>query len=175
MTDPDIIKQPDEDSPLFHRAIETSELLKKLQTVKIDAILTYDETDAVAMGGTRPGEIKAHYLRSARVILQKQTGIEFQAIPNIGLKRMNDTDKITKSRRSLQGYNRKAKRDIRRLTSCDYPTLSAEQKLAHNAQISVLNAIKTGSSGDRINRVEKRIQATGVERLALEETLKQFI
>ena len=165
----------DPKNPLFHRAVETSELLKKLKTIKTDVEITYDEISVIAMGECKPGGIKYHFLKKAREILQKETGIEFQAIPNVGLKRMNDSDKIIKTKKALPRYNKKIKTDMRRLASTDYDTLSSDEQLCHNVNMSILNVIKCSTSGDKINRAEKQIASnSNPERLALEETLKLF-
>ena len=174
MTNASVV-DPDESSPLFHRSIETSELLKKLRSIKEDETVTYDEFSKVAMGECKPGGIKYGYLASARNILQKETGIEFQAIPNVGLKRMNDSDKITKTKKALPTYNKKVKKDMRRLASTDYNTLSPDERLCHNVHMSILHVIKCSSGGDFQNKVEKQISNGGNERLALETTLKLFL
>jgi len=169
MNNPDV----DEKSPLFHRAIETQELIKVLKTIKVGDEVTYETLSKSAMGDCSPGKIKHSYLASARNILRKETGIEFTAIANVGLKRMSDSDKIHKSKRALPTHNRRSKREMARLASVDYDLLSPAEQLCHNVNMSILNVIKCSTAGDKVNKVRKIVGASQ-ERLALEETLAMF-
>ena len=163
----------DEKNPIFQRSIETKELIKILKTIKVDDEITYETLSKAAMGDCSPHGIKHSYLASARNILRKETGLEFAAIANVGLKHMTDSDKIRKSKKALPTHNRRSKKEMARLASVNYDQLSPEEQLCHNVNMSILNVIKCSSSGDKVNKV-RRIIGASAERLALEETLEMF-
>ena len=172
MTDPTV----DDPKVPFCRAIETISLIKALKQYREGETVTYEELAKPAMGNCAPLNIKHSFLQSARAILFKEDAIEFKAIPNVGLIRMSDSDKIDKSKKALPSFTKKVKKEMHRLASVDYQNLSNDNKLYHNVNMSILNAIKVHSSGDGVNKVTKIIkQNPHPERLALEETLKLFL
>jgi len=172
MTDPTV----NEKREPFCRAIETTSLMKELEKLRNGEEITYEELSKIAMGNCAPTGIKKGFLKSARDILFKTKGIEFKAIPNAGLQRMSDEDKMDKSQKTLPSYQRKVRKDMHRLTSIDFDKLSASKQLEWNIQMTATNVLKTVSSGDGINIITKEIASnSNPDRLALEETLKLFM
>ena len=172
MTDPTV----NEKREPFCRAIETSSLMKELEKLRDGEEITYEELSKIAMGNCAPTGIKKGFLKSARDILFKNKGIEFKAIPNVGLQRMSDEDKMDKSQKTLPSYQRKVKKDMHRLTNIKYNDLSAAKQLEWNIQVTAYNVLKTVSSGDGVNIITKEIASnSNPDKLALEQTLKLFI
>ena len=172
MADPTV----DEKRTPFCRAIETIGLIKDLETLREGETGEYPELSKTAMGNCAPGGIKCGFLKSARDILFKNKGIEFKAVPNIGLQRMTDDDKMVKSQKTLPSYQRKVKKDMHRLTSIEYDKLSTSKQLEWNIQMTATNVLKVVSSGDGVNIITKEIASnSNPDRLALEQTLKLFI
>jgi hypothetical protein len=172
MTDPTV----DEERKPFCRAIETASLMKELEKYRDGEEIPYDALTKAAMGSCHPGGIKHHFLKSARDILFKEQGIEFKAIPNVGLTRMSDSDKMVKTKKTLPSYNKKVKKDMHRLRSVEYDELTNDEQLCHNVNMSILNVLRCSTAGDGVNKVTKVIaNNTQPERLALEETLKMFL
>ena len=172
MTDPTV----NEKREPFCRAIETSSLMKELEKLRDGEEITYEELSKIAMGNCAPTGIKKGFLKSARDILFKNKGIEFKAIPNVGLQRMSDEDKMEKSQKTLPSYQRKVKKDMHRLTNIKYNDLSAAKQLEWNIQVTAYNVLKTVSSGDGVDIITKEIASnSNPDKLALEQTLKLFI
>ena len=172
MTNPTV----DEKRKPFCRAIETTSLMEELEKYRDSEEIPYDTLTKPAMGNCAPGGIKHSFLQSARTILFKEKGIEFKAIPNVGLVRMSDSDKIIKTRKVLPSYNKKVKKDMARLASVEFDNLSKDEQLCHQVNFSILNCLQEESSGTGIQKVNKTIASNpNPERLALEETLKLFI
>ena len=172
MTDPTV----NEKREPFCRAIETTGLMKDLEHLRDGELAEYPDLSKTAMGNCAPGGIKCGFLKSARDILFKNKGIEFKAIPNIGLQRMTDEDKMEKSQKTLPSYQRKVKKDMHRLTNIKYNDLSTAKQLEWNIQVTAINVLKTVSSGDGINIITKEIASnSNPDKLALEATLKLFI
>ena len=172
MTDPTV----NEKREPFCRAIETTGLMKDLENLKDGELAEYPDLSKTAMGNCGPGAIKCGFLKSARDILFKNKGIEFKAIPNIGLQRMTDEDKMVKSQKTLPSYQRKVRKDMHRLTNIKYDELSAAKQLEWNIQVTAINVLKTVSSGEGVNIITKEIPSnSNPDRLALEATLKLFI
>ena len=172
MTDPTV----NEKREPFCRAIETTGLMKDLEHLRDGETAEYPELSKTAMGNCGPGGIKCGFLKSARDILFKNKGIEFKAIPNIGLQRMTDEDKMEKSQKTIPSYQRKVKKDMHRLTNIKYNDLSTAKQLEWNIQVTAINVLKTVSSGDGVNIITKEIASnSNPDKLALEQTLKLFI
>ena len=160
----------------FCRAIETTSLMEELEKYRDSEEISYDALTKPAMGNCAPGGIKHGFLQSARTILFKEKGIEFKAIPNVGLVRMSDSDKIVKTKKVLPTYNKKVKKDMGRLASVEFDNLSKDEQLCHQVNFSILNCLQEQSSGTGIQTVNKTIASNPhPERLALEQTLKLFI
>ena len=172
MTDPTV----NEKREPFCRAIETTGLMKDLEHLRDGELAEYPDLSKTAMGNCGPGGIKCGFLKSARDILFKTKGIEFKAIPNVGLTRMSDSDKMVKTKKTLPSYNKKVKKDMHRLRSVEYDELTTDEQLCHNVNMSILNVLRCSTAGDGINKVTKTIANNKQpERLALEETLKMFL
>jgi len=166
----------DEKRKPFCRAIETTGLIEELKKYREGEEVPYDALTKAAMGNCAPGKIKYPFLKSARDILFKEDGVEFKAIPNVGLVRMSSKDKLDKAKRTLPSYNRKAKKDMHRLQHTDFDSLNPDEQLCHSVHLSILNVLRCSTSGDRVNKVSKVIANNEQpERLALEETLKTFL
>ena len=160
----------------FCRAIETTSLMEELEKYRDSEEISYDALTKPAMGNCAPGGIKHGFLQSARTILFKEKGIEFKAIPNVGLVRMSDSDKIVKTKKVLPTYNKKVKKAMARLASVEFDNLSKDEQLCHQVNFSILNCLQEQSSGTGIQTVNKTIASNPhPERLALEQTLKLFI
>ena len=160
----------------FCRAIETTSLMKELEKLRNGEEITYEELSKIAMGNCAPTGIKKGFLKSARDILFKTKGIEFKAIPNVGLQRMSDEDKMDKSQKTLPSYQRKVRKDMHRLTSIDFDKLSTSKQLEWNIQMTATNVLKVFSSGDGVAVITKEISNnSNPDKLALEQTLKLFI
>ena len=171
MTDPTV----NEKREPFCRAIETTGLMQDLENLREGEIGEYPELSKTAMGNCAPGGVKYGFLKSARDILFKNKGIEFKAIPNIGLQRMTDEDKLDKSQKTLPSYQRKVKKDMHRLANTKYDELSKDKQLAWNVQMTALNVLKVYSSGDGVNKISKTIASNpNPEKLALEAALKLY-
>ena len=172
MTDPTV----NEKREPFCRAIETSSLMKELENLRDGEEITYEELSKTAMGNCAPTGIKKGFLKSARDILFKNKGVEFKAIPNVGLQRMSDEDKMDKSQKTLPSYQRKVRKDMHRLSSIEFDKLSTSKLLEWNIQMTATNVLKVVSSGDGVNIITKEISNnSNPDKLALEQTLKLFI
>ncbi len=93
----------------FCRAIETTGLMKDLEHLRDGELAEYPDLSKTAMGNCAPGGIKYGFLKSARDILFKNKGIEFKAIPNVGLQRMTDEDKNGKKPKNFAFISKKSK------------------------------------------------------------------
>ena len=177
----------DEKRKPFCRAIETTGLIEELKKYREGEEVPYDALTKAAMGNCAPGKIKYPFLKSARDILFKEDGVEFKAIPNVGLVRMSSKDKLAnakfakvklanatvanvklakdklandkldKAKRTLPSYNRKAKKDMHRLQHTDFDSLNPDEQLCHSVHLSILNVLRCSTSGDRVNKVSKVI------------------
>lgn len=157
----------------FQRSIETQELMRVLGEMLPGDKITYQELSKVSMGDCSPRGDKNSFLHSARRILAKEKGMEFDSIPNVGIYCMTDRDKVKKSGRVLPSMARRAKRCMASLISVEYEKLTEDEKIRHNTTMSIMNVVKTVGSADKVEKVKKLVQSTR-SRLELSETIKSF-
>ena len=163
----------DEKNQKFQMSIETQELIRVLGRMSPEDEVTYQDLSVVAMGDCSPGGEKNSFLHSARRIIARDKGIEFESVPNVGIKCMTDADKVRRSGRVLPLMARKAKRCMSSLISVDYEKLSNDEKVRHNATMSIMNVVKTVGSADKVEKVKRLVEKTQ-SRLELAETIKSF-
>lgn len=163
----------DESRKRFERSFEVSELIKKLSTMKQGDLIKYDALALIAMGDCSPNGDKYPYLLSARRALVNEHRMVFRAVPNEGLQRLLDGEIVARSEKKLAGTARQAKKEMRILTFVDFEKLSSDQRLTHNANMSVFNVMKTVGQADKIRKIKTEIGNIG-QRLEIAETIKAF-
>jgi hypothetical protein len=152
---------------------ETKVIYKRLREAKTGFIVTYQELSDLAKRDVQHSGRSA--LGSARYMALRDYGIVFGVVVNIGLKRLNDPEKVQGTQAHLNHIGRTAKRGLRVLTAVDdYNALSHELKVEHNVKASILGVFQHISSAPQVKRLEGKVKDAG-EKLALEKTLRAFL
>jgi hypothetical protein len=119
--------------------VETRKLIHFLQGVKQGARVSYDTLRQVA--GLDVQKEGYRYLYSARTSLV-HCGVRFEVERMEGLRRMTDSEVARSGPRSMRLVGKMARREGRRVGAVnDFDSLKNEDKIQHNAALSVLGAV----------------------------------
>ena len=129
-----------------------------LETAKELEVVTYEELAAAI--GDDPQTAGRHHVARACQILEREAGIVFDAIANVGLRRADDLLKVELGRRRIRKAGRQAKRARRTLAAVEkWEALPNEKKLEHNMLAATAGALQAMSSYQAMKRLEGKVDA----------------
>lgn len=114
-------------------------------------------------------------LETARRILQREEQIVFAPIRGVGLKRLTDGEITKTGTETLQRINRASRRGVHKLTCVkDFNQLTNEEKVRHNAALSVLGVFYEVSKARGVKQIEAAVSVIQ-KQLPLKDALQAFI
>lgn len=143
--------------------------MKKIQSqMSIDAKALMDHLRKVVVGGTATYEemsrIASKEITKNRGCMYTATnallreGIRFDSIRSVGLRRMTDSEVARSGTRAIRLVGRKARRESRKMVAIkDFDGLCNEDKIQHNATLSVLGAISHFSRPTQVKILEAAV------------------
>lgn len=152
---------------------DTETLAACLRTVPVGGTVSYETLSGLIRGNVQQGA--RHLLDSARRIVQREEQAVFGTIRGVGLKRLTDTDKARTGGASLQRINRTSRRGIQ-ILSCvqDFDKLDLNDKVKHNAYLSILAVFYEVSRPKSVRRIEGAV-AVMQKQLPFTDTLRAFL
>ena len=153
-------------------APETRIVIDRLKRMQIGDVVTYGELSA-ACG--KPVSGQTFNLATARRFLVKHNHMVFEAIRNVGLRRLDDTELATSaSDKFVEKSRRHAKRSAQKMACIeDYSRLSPAAQLAHTIKISFFGAIAYMARKGQLEKASQAVAGRSGE-LPISETLKAF-
>ena len=117
----------------------------------IDRLLLVEPNDTIEWGDLdkvigRNVRVHSSALGRARIVLRREHRIEFEAVPTIGIKRLDSFGCVAKAHSSLGANVRRAKRTIRVLACADYQKLDGPARALHDT-VASLSAVALHVSG----------------------------
>lgn len=114
-------------------------------------------------------------LRTARDIVLREDGIVIDVVPNVGVKRVNDSEKIAGAVVVNGRIRNAARRSMARLQAVsDFDKLSEADKLTHNATASVMAAHDLMGKQRSIDKIVAAVNASATGQLPIAKTLELF-
>ncbi len=156
---------------LFDRAIETQAAIDVLKIIKRGETATYLALEKEM--GCSPQKGGRSNVNSARRYLQREKGMVFAAVPNVGYKRLTDTEIVKSSPEALTKSRRASRRAAHRLTCVEFDDLSKADKVEHQVHLSLFGAIQAISKADAAKKLTKHVSET-MRSLPLNQTLDCF-
>ncbi len=156
---------------LFERAIETQAAIDVMSPIERGETVTYLALEEVM--GCSPQKGGRSNVNSARQYLQREHGMVFAAVPNVGYKRLKDTEIVKSSPEALTKSLRASRRAVQRLTCVEFDGLSEGDKVQHQVHLSLFGAIQAISKADAAKKLTKRVEETR-RSLPLNQTLEAF-
>jgi hypothetical protein len=147
MTAPKVVKVMGIDARIIY------EELKKL---KVGDVISYsDISDIIG----RDIQEDRGSLNTARNRLLEDESMCFGIVRGVGLKRLDDAEKVMAADGYLGKIRRASNRGLKTLASTDYSSLSKEDKLKHNITASHLGVLKQIASPKSKKKIEKKVIA----------------
>lgn len=134
-------------------SIDTQTIEKLLLAAAIGDIVTYaDMTTAI---GRDVQHGARHYLRTAIArVLREPHRMLFEAVPNVGVKRLDDAGKIATGRSHLSRSRNQAKYAARKVKAVDdFDALPNALKVEHNVVIAQAGMLRHITSPNTTNRL----------------------
>ena len=159
--------------PVFRLSLDTRTIYERLIKAKIGEIVSYEELSAAIQSNVRSGSARSSMQSARRKALALQYMV-FDAVTNVGLKRLNDSEIVGTSQGALRRMRRMAKRSAQKLGAVQsFDTLSDDKKIMHNASMSAFRAVATLFSSNGMRRIEEGVEKAQ-KPLEARRTLKLF-
>lgn len=151
---------------------DTRLVFDRMKEAAVGDTITYSELSGIIGRDVQgPGY---SIVGSARRRLKRELNMIFDAVTNVGYKRLSDSEIVATSPRYMDSIRRKARAGAQTLTSVtNYDNLTAAQKSQHQAGVSVFGAIAAVTNAKAFERVEKAV-AQSQSVLPLAKTLEVF-
>lgn len=132
--------------PDFRLSADSAALVKVLELVDVGATITYAELsqtigrDVTAFRGP---------LETARLVVQREKRMVFDAVRSEGLRRLADDEIVDLSDKARDHARRHARKTAKKLVCVDYSSLSKQKQTKHNAALSMFGALAELTTSDR--------------------------
>lgn len=160
------------DNTRFQLSADARLLYVRLSKCKAGDIIKYSELSDII---GKPIQDYRYFLETARNIARNQDGLVFGAVTNIGIKCLTDEEIISTGISETQSIHRRSKRTVKKL-SCvrDFKALPPEQRLAHNAHMSVLGMLANMTKEKELTKITNQMDGSAQKVLSFERTLAMF-
>lgn len=138
----------------FEMSLDVSLLVKLLSSKKVGETATYEELTATIGRDVRDRRSAVH---SALRHIQNNDHAVFACIPNVGYKRLSDAEIIDSGTHYINKSRRVARRGAKSLACVKFDHLTPEQRLQHNAKMTVLAMVQESTSRHAVSRIESAV------------------
>lgn len=138
----------------FEMSLDVSLLVKLLSSKQAGEVATYEELSAAIGRDVRERRSAMH---SALRHIQNTDHAVFACVPNVGYKRLSDKEIVDTGTSYIQKSRRVAKRGAKSLACVKFDNLTPEQRLQHNAKMTVLAMVQESTSHHAVKRIESAV------------------
>ncbi len=155
LTEKQMNKQPD-----FRLSADSAALVKVLELVDVGATVTYAELsqtigrDVTSFRGP---------LETARLVVQREKRMVFDAVRGEGLRRLADDEIVDLSDKARDHARRHARKTAKKLVCVDYQSLNKQKQTKHNAALSMFGALAELTTSGSQKRLEAKVEAAGTQ------------
>ena len=172
MSEPQTTPQ-EEQRARFTTSIETRLLYQRIRKMQVGDVVSYGELSSILGADVRLTGRSALY--SARQIAERDDTIVTEAVPNVGIKRLSDSENILSAGAVFTKIRRAANRGVSRLTALqNFDALSDTEKTLHNASVSALAVVKMMAKPKSVERIAGAVNTTNTGQLPIARTLELF-
>jgi hypothetical protein len=155
----------------FKKTIERQIIEERLRNAVVGEVVTYAELSKELRMDVRKTCLGA--LTSARKFLSG-SGVHFDCIDNVGLKRLSDSEVVLKSENQVPVIRRAAINNQRRVSSVDYEHLSEDDKNKHRTVMSVCGAVAAFTKPSVVKKIQQEAKHSP-RPLPVGETIRAFL
>lgn len=144
------------DKTLFELSVDTQELIRALEGVAIDDVITYrDLSDRIS----RNVQTDAYSNLTTAVAHLRRQGTVFKAIRGVGLKHLSKPEVVRgvlpEVRKKVANIASRATKTLTTVDKDDYGQLSRDDQTTYNTSMAYVGVIKEITKPKRIAKVEK--------------------
>ena len=154
--------------PIFRASVETTQIYDRLKASKIGDIVSYTELSEI-IGKNVQYAGRSNLVSAIRML--ERDRIVFASVKDIGVKNLNDIEKVQFGNSGIDRIRRLSRRSSRKILCSEYDLLDDAAKLKYNASLSVLGAVAVFSKPTSIARIE---HYAPYSRLDLNRTIEMF-
>lgn len=156
------------------RSVDTQFLVDRLIACKPGEVVTYDQLSGIIGREVRPGNDAYPNLYSARRVALNEYGIAFEAVRGVGVVRLTDEAIVRSSPVVIQKAHRAAHRGSKVLACVEhFDGLTNEDKVRHNAALSVLGVIAHFTKSQSVRRIASAVSEAN-DPLPFQKTIEHF-
>lgn len=154
----------------FQKSSDTKIIENVLAEAKVGDVITYEALSKAIGRDVREFAVGA--MQSARRSMLSDKRTIFEAVTNVGFKRLADAEIVDASERDRRRVQRASTKAVRKLGCVNFENLSSDKKRSHLIASAQLGAIVMLSGKSAANRIEKRV--TNGTAIPIGETLRMF-
>lgn len=137
-------------------SVDSQVIISKLRTMKKGDVISYSDLSKLISSDVTT---KSRYaLNTARRRALMDDGMVFEAVRNVGIKRMDDTGIISIGEQSERRLHRLSRNAMRKLSCADMDGLTNEQKLDLATHTSVVGTISLITRPAKIKLIKAAVQ-----------------
>lgn len=121
---------------------------------KVGSVVTYDDITAAIGRDARHNRGAMH---SAMRILKNSKRMVFGCVPKVGYKRLSDEEIIDSGDDCIARIRRLSRRGAKTLACVEFDALSPQDKLRHNAKMTVLALTQESTTHTAVKRIEQAV------------------
>ena len=170
----DIIEQEPKTKVIGQASYETQQLVERLKAVV--SAENYDVIPYNELSGLIGFDVQKDgypYLKSAREIVERETGRLVGVVLGDGVKLLTPEEQVAIGPDSLQRLKRATTRSIKRIARVQVDKLTDDQRIDYHTTASVLGAVHLFTKPKSVSRIEEAVSKSAAK-LAIGETLKLF-
>ena len=160
-----------QDRPLFRASAESALLEKALADVAPGQTITYIDLNKACKSDVQSAARSA--LQTARRHLEREQRITFEALPNFGLKRLDQLEIVGAAAKHVRSVRRKSRRAVVQLACADYDKLPLEARSKHDAYSAFWMITGRMSEARGVIKIEAASSAQQ-KQISVDQTLDLF-
>lgn len=157
-------------NPTFQMSSDARFLLQRLAKAQKGEVITYVALSEI-IGSRVDGSTSALHTAFRRAL--RDHDMVFATVAGEGVKRLTDPEIVAQSEDLMQRQRRASKRAAEKLTKVDFASISDEEKVRHNAHLSLFGSVAHLSTRKQVEQVEAAVRKSGHD-LPIAQTLKMF-
>ena len=157
--------------PIFKLSVDTQLVIDRLMKAQVGEVVTYADLSAIL--GRNIQYASRGCLTTACKRLQADHAIVFGTVRSVGVKRLNDSEKVAAGLSSIPKIRSQARNGAKRIVCAQYDALSKEDKVKHNTGLSFLGVMGEMTKPKIQLALAERVKEAQ-DKLPLQRTLEFF-
>lgn len=138
----------------FQLSADSRALINALEKVSIGETVSYEDLNRTIGRDVRQFRGTIH---TALATLERQHQMVFSCVPTVGYKRLNDKEIIGTADAVTRKIRWAARRSARKLACVKFDQLPADQRLAHNARMTIMALVAETTGSNAVKRIESAV------------------